>query len=66
LVTGAKLGVDKGKIVLRVKYSLLNYWLIFPVFYDCPYTCKHSQIFFAQAAQFICSSVHCARFLCCF
>ncbi|KAK9267764.1 hypothetical protein L1049_010198 [Liquidambar formosana] len=25
LVTGAKLGVDKGKIVLRVKYSLLNY-----------------------------------------
>nr|GMD11577.1 MACPF domain-containing protein CAD1 [Ipomoea batatas] len=25
LVTGAKLGVDKGKIVLRLKYSLLNY-----------------------------------------
>lgn len=25
LVTGAKLGVDKGKINLRVKYSLLNY-----------------------------------------
>ncbi|KAF8402496.1 hypothetical protein HHK36_010581 [Tetracentron sinense] len=25
LVTGGKLGVDKGKIVLRVKYSLLNY-----------------------------------------
>ncbi|XP_010478331.1 PREDICTED: MACPF domain-containing protein CAD1 [Camelina sativa] len=25
LVTGAKLGVEKGKIVLRVKYSLLNY-----------------------------------------
>ncbi|XAR59284.1 hypothetical protein NMG60_11015057 [Bertholletia excelsa] len=25
LVTGAKLGVDRGKIVLRVKYSLLNY-----------------------------------------
>lgn len=25
LVTGAKLGVDKGKIVSRVKYSLLNY-----------------------------------------
>ncbi|XP_076932829.1 MACPF domain-containing protein CAD1-like [Bidens hawaiensis] len=25
LVTGAKLGVDKGKIGLRVKYSLLNY-----------------------------------------
>ncbi|CAN1847310.1 MACPF domain-containing protein CAD1 [Linum perenne] len=25
LVTGAKLGVDKGKIVLRAKYSLLNY-----------------------------------------
>ncbi|GFS42386.1 MAC/Perforin domain-containing protein [Actinidia rufa] len=25
LVTGAKLGVDKGKIMLRVKYSLLNY-----------------------------------------
>ncbi|XP_030480470.2 MACPF domain-containing protein CAD1 [Cannabis sativa] len=25
LVTGAKLGVDKGKIVMRVKYSLLNY-----------------------------------------
>ncbi|XP_030971355.1 MACPF domain-containing protein CAD1 [Quercus lobata] len=25
LVTGAKLGVDKGKIVLRIKYSLLNY-----------------------------------------
>ncbi|XP_073026950.1 LOW QUALITY PROTEIN: MACPF domain-containing protein CAD1-like [Primulina eburnea] len=25
LVTGAKLGVDKGKIVLRVKNSLLNY-----------------------------------------
>lgn len=25
LVTGAKLGVDKGRIVLRVKYSLLNY-----------------------------------------
>ncbi|KAL8214114.1 hypothetical protein R6Q57_003563 [Mikania cordata] len=25
LVTGAKLGVDKGKIILRVKYSLLNY-----------------------------------------
>ncbi|WOK99310.1 MACPF domain-containing protein CAD1-like [Canna indica] len=25
LVTGAKLGVDKGKIVIRVKYSLLNY-----------------------------------------
>lgn len=25
LVTGAKLGVDKGKIVLRVEYSLLNY-----------------------------------------
>lgn len=27
LVTGGKLGVEKGKIVLRVKYSLLNYWL---------------------------------------
>lgn len=26
LVTGAKLGVDKGKIILRLKYSLLNYW----------------------------------------
>lgn len=26
IVTGAKLGVEKGKIVLRVKYSLLNYW----------------------------------------
>ncbi|VFQ81594.1 unnamed protein product [Cuscuta campestris] len=25
LVTGAKLGVDRGKIVLRLKYSLLNY-----------------------------------------
>lgn len=25
LVTGAKFGVDKGKIVLRAKYSLLNY-----------------------------------------
>lgn len=25
LVTGAKLGVEKGKIVLRIKYSLLNY-----------------------------------------
>ncbi|KAG9448153.1 hypothetical protein H6P81_014281 [Aristolochia fimbriata] len=25
LVTGAKLGVEKGKIVLRVKYSILNY-----------------------------------------
>ncbi|KAL3522580.1 hypothetical protein ACH5RR_015414 [Cinchona calisaya] len=25
LVTGAKFGVDKGKIMLRVKYSLLNY-----------------------------------------
>ncbi|KAI3408017.1 MACPF domain-containing protein [Psidium guajava] len=25
LVTGAKLGVDKGKILLRIKYSLLNY-----------------------------------------
>ncbi|XP_074269794.1 MACPF domain-containing protein CAD1 [Silene latifolia] len=25
LVTGAKLGVDRGKIVLRAKYSLLNY-----------------------------------------
>ncbi|KAF6136113.1 hypothetical protein GIB67_002788 [Kingdonia uniflora] len=25
LVTGAKLGIDKSKIVLRVKYSLLNY-----------------------------------------
>ncbi|KAL1560372.1 cinnamoyl-Coa reductase [Salvia divinorum] len=25
LVTGAKLGVDKGRILLRVKYSLLNY-----------------------------------------
>ncbi|KAF8391168.1 hypothetical protein HHK36_023469 [Tetracentron sinense] len=25
LVTGAKLGMEKGKIVLRVKYSLLNY-----------------------------------------
>lgn len=25
VVTGAKLGVDKGRIVLRVKYSLLNY-----------------------------------------
>lgn len=25
LVTGGKLGVEKGKIVLRVKYSLLNY-----------------------------------------
>ncbi|EPS64598.1 hypothetical protein M569_10178 [Genlisea aurea] len=25
VVTGAKLGVDKGSIVLRVKYSLLNY-----------------------------------------
>ncbi|CAN4105686.1 unnamed protein product [Withania somnifera] len=25
LVTGAKLGVDKGRIVVRVKYSLLNY-----------------------------------------
>ncbi|KAK6932743.1 Membrane attack complex component/perforin (MACPF) domain [Dillenia turbinata] len=25
LVTGAKLGIDKGKIVLRLKYSLLNY-----------------------------------------
>lgn len=25
LVTGAKLGVEKGKIVVRVKYSLLNY-----------------------------------------
>jgi hypothetical protein len=25
LVTGGKLGVDKGKVVLRVKYSLLNY-----------------------------------------
>ena len=25
LVTGAKLGVEKGKILLRIKYSLLNY-----------------------------------------
>ncbi|XP_074592547.1 MACPF domain-containing protein CAD1-like [Curcuma longa] len=25
LVTGAKLGVEKGKIVVRIKYSLLNY-----------------------------------------
>lgn len=25
LVTGAKLGMDKGKLVLRLKYSLLNY-----------------------------------------
>ncbi|XP_020101752.1 MACPF domain-containing protein CAD1-like isoform X2 [Ananas comosus] len=25
LVTGGKLGVEKGKVVLRVKYSLLNY-----------------------------------------
>lgn len=25
LVTGGKLGIEKGKIVLRVKYSLLNY-----------------------------------------
>ncbi|XP_051128667.1 MACPF domain-containing protein CAD1 isoform X2 [Andrographis paniculata] len=25
LVTGAKLGVDKGRIMLRIKYSLLNY-----------------------------------------
>jgi hypothetical protein len=25
LVTGGKLGVEKGRIVLRVKYSLLNY-----------------------------------------
>ncbi|KAF9597690.1 hypothetical protein IFM89_021168 [Coptis chinensis] len=25
LVTGGKLGVDKGRVVLRVKYSLLNY-----------------------------------------
>lgn len=25
LVTGGKLGVEKGKIMLRVKYSLLNY-----------------------------------------
>ncbi|XP_077251073.1 MACPF domain-containing protein CAD1-like isoform X2 [Tasmannia lanceolata] len=25
VVTGAKLGIEKGKIVLRVKYSLLNY-----------------------------------------
>ena len=25
LVTGAKLGVDKGRIVLRINYSLLNY-----------------------------------------
>ncbi|CAN0846866.1 MACPF domain-containing protein CAD1 [Linum grandiflorum] len=25
LVTGGKLGVDKGKVVVRVKYSLLNY-----------------------------------------
>ncbi|KMZ65443.1 MACPF domain-containing protein CAD1 [Zostera marina] len=25
LVTGAKLGIEKGKIVIRVKYSLLNY-----------------------------------------
>uniref|UniRef100_A0A7N0U488 MACPF domain-containing protein n=1 Tax=Kalanchoe fedtschenkoi TaxID=63787 RepID=A0A7N0U488_KALFE len=25
LVTGAKLGVDKGRILLRLKYSLLNY-----------------------------------------
>ncbi|MQL85983.1 hypothetical protein Taro_018522 [Colocasia esculenta] len=25
LVTGAKLGIEKGKIVVRVKYSLLNY-----------------------------------------
>ncbi|CAA2933780.1 MACPF domain-containing CAD1 [Olea europaea subsp. europaea] len=25
IVTGAKLGVDKGKIMLRMKYSLLNY-----------------------------------------
>lgn len=25
LVTGAKLGVEKGKIVIRLKYSLLNY-----------------------------------------
>ncbi|GAB2211308.1 hypothetical protein Droror1_Dr00016601 [Drosera rotundifolia] len=25
LITGAKLGIDKGRIVLRVKYSLLNY-----------------------------------------
>lgn len=25
LVTGGKLGVEKGKIVLRVKYSMLNY-----------------------------------------
>ena len=28
LVTGAKLGVDKGRIVLRIKYSLLNYWSV--------------------------------------
>jgi hypothetical protein len=25
LVTGGKLGVEKGRIALRVKYSLLNY-----------------------------------------
>lgn len=25
LVTGGKLGIEKGKIILRVKYSLLNY-----------------------------------------
>lgn len=29
LVTGGKLGVEKGKIVLRLKYSLLNYWSLF-------------------------------------
>lgn len=29
VVTGAKLGVEKGRIVVRVKYSLLNYWLWF-------------------------------------
>lgn len=26
LVTGAKLGVEKGRIIVRAKYSLLNYW----------------------------------------
>jgi hypothetical protein len=25
VVTGAKLGVERGRIVVRVKYSLLNY-----------------------------------------
>jgi hypothetical protein len=25
LVTGAKLGVEKGRIIVRAKYSLLNY-----------------------------------------